>query len=527
MVFINARLEDSRGTHALLAATAQRTLDDAAIGYELASAAQPSENGWMQSRHASSSHANLVARSLPILGRSSSAASVWDAVVGYPVSSHYAPSSLTEKLLLRQSQAAVRQQYATRLPRPASAAQPGHMGRMPTRSSQGKAKDLSLSSDGNRPQLGLQRAHRLVVSVSKTRSPSRSPSRFKRTLTKDKTHFPASPGNDPSSPQRAVHHEKYMAPMTMLAYDAATVPHLLQAEAFDRRQIGHRRRVGTVLNALEADVTSLSKASAFRRSTIVLERNRYVEPHVLETTTAYKAKQKKPPPPPKPIEVEEWSLDKSIWAPRKEWSDSLHYYDTDEVERQKFERIWQAARVEQGLDKLITRNDDDGTADLDGDGTPDEVTEVGDVLWDFHDLLFCLFDYYCALGTNLGSMAFNNWSDFLTTCKLVSKKSKFCKKADMDRLFIAVDSRLGKASKSLNHVEFLAALVHLSINKYILPGILKDASEAMFKLLNDDIEANLDPRCFEEANSFRKEFCCACYAANPEAVSNIVPPPYL
>ncbi|KOO32951.1 flagellar associated protein [Chrysochromulina tobinii] len=170
-----------------------------------------------------------------------------------------------------------------------------------------------------------------------------------------------------------------------------------------------------------------------------------------------------PPPPPEP-EKEAWSLEQSIWAPRKKWCDALDFWDTDEVERKKFEWIWQTSRQEQGLDKLIMLHDDAGGVDEDGDGTPDEIEEVGDVLWDLHDLIFCAYDYYCGCGKNIQSMALNQWTDFIEDCKLVDRKSKFCKKADIDRLFITVDSRMGKPSKQLSRIEFLAALVHLGIN---------------------------------------------------------------
>ena len=239
----------------------------------------------------------------------------------------------------------------------------------------------------------------------------------------------------------------------------APEPHLQQAKAFDSRQKTWRQSASRALDSLEDDITSLSKAYAFRVYRGRLERNRYIVPHVLQKAKVYKAGKvivkEAPPPPP---EKEAWSLEQSIWAPRKKWCDALDFWDTDEVERKKFEWIWQTSRQEQGLDKLIMLHDDAGGVDEDGDGTPDEVEEVGDVLWDLHDLLFCAYDYYCGCGKNIQSMALNQWTDFIEDCKLVDRKSKFCKKADIDRLFITVDSRMGKPSKQLSRIEFLAAL---------------------------------------------------------------------
>lgn len=369
----------------------------------------------------------------------------------------------------------------------------------------------------NRPSL-----RSLVVQVqspsrlspgSKASSRERSPKRFSRTRHKGSSPEVASP-QQMRGKERGKDSDERVAPMTYLAASAPpwwdiSHAHLVQAHAFDRRQVERRRRASDALGSLESDATSLSKAAVFRQLMHHLERNRYVEPHVFERTKVYAAKQRPAPQAPVPEEPvdEPWSLETSIWAPRKLWSDSRDFLDTEEVERRKFDVIWQTARDQQGIDKLIMRNDDDGAVDADGDGTPDEVEEVADVLWEFHDLLFCLFDFYCGCGSNLLSMALNQWSEFIEDCHLVTKKSKYCKKADMDRLFIAVDARMGKPSKSLSQVEFLAALVHLCINRYVLTGDMRDVSEAMFRLLQDDVEASLSPSTLQEANHFRLRFC--------------------
>lgn len=338
----------------------------------------------------------------------------------------------------------------------------------------------------------------------------------------DSDHAPSRFGrSDTKSPfathqlhrQQSSLENRYLAPMVELSSTAPTwwrapEPHLQQAKAFDSRQKTGRQSASRALDSLEDDITSLSKAYAFRVYRGRLERNRYIVPHVLQKAKVYKAGKvivkEAPPPPP---EKEAWSLEQSIWAPRKKWCDALDFWDTDEVERKKFEWIWQTSRQEQGLDKLIMLHDDAGGVDEDGDGTPDEIEEVGDVLWDLHDLIFCAYDYYCGCGKNIQSMALNQWTDFIEDCKLVDRKSKFCKKADIDRLFITVDSRMGKPSKQLSRIEFLAALVHLGINRYVLPGVVSDVSEALSKLLQEDVEARLPAEIFEEANHFRTHFC--------------------
>ena len=56
-----------------------------------------------------------------------------------------------------------------------------------------------------------------------------------------------------------------------------------------------------------------------------------------------------------------------------------------------------------------------------------------------------IFTYYATRTADehsrgdIGAIGFNQWSYFVSDFGLVSKASKFCKRADMDRLFLAID----------------------------------------------------------------------------------------
>ena len=298
-----------------------------------------------------------------------------------------------------------------------------------------------------------------------------------------------------------------------------------EAEAFDGR---HRTRVARAKRfhqALDRDSTSISKQSAFHASAQGLLQNRYKAPYKLEAVRVFKARKRKA----KVEEVVEWSLPTSIWAGRAKWCDSRDFWDTDFVEHEKFETDWNRALKVQDLAKTILRADDgaDGGNDDDGDGIPDEVQEVRDVLWDFHDLYFQLFSYYASLNTkDITSITFNGWAQFVSDCKLASMKFKFCKKSDCDRIFIAVDSKsraaekeekvkgtqasgasdLGK--KELSRFEFLTAVVQLAIARYTMSGQLPDVSDAVARLLTVDVKQQLDvDNLFAESNVFRDTFC--------------------
>ena len=216
---------------------------------------------------------------------------------------------------------------------------------------------------------------------------------------------------------------------------------------------------------------------------------------------------------------------KSIWGPRCKFADSKDVYDNDETDMKRFKNDWERC-LQLGVAQLITRHDDDPGADEDGDGIPDEVVEVGTVLWQNHDAVCLIFSYYASMGgSSILTIGLNQWTQFLVDFKLVQKKSKYCKKSDMDRVFIAVDTASAKLEaqnafisktqgpsndekqKELNRVEFITCLANIAINRYILPGVMNDVSEALKRLLELDIQARMRPNLLADPNVFREAHC--------------------
>lgn len=118
---------------------------------------------------------------------------------------------------------------------------------------------------------------------------------------------------------------------------------------------------------------------------------------------------------------------------------------------------------------------------------------------------------------------------FFDDHKITSKTSKFCKKRDLDRLFIAIDSATGRYWRErikrggitieaqhrlenkgvISRVEFLAALVHVAILKYCDNGEMNDVSEALHRLLAQHLAPRVDPRISADPSIFRHKWCYA------------------
>jgi len=313
---------------------------------------------------------------------------------------------------------------------------------------------------------------------------------------------------------------------------------LVAADSFDLKYRTNVARAERIYYFLEHHHSTAEECDqAFDSAWMDVNATRYFEPERAQQQAPRPGTSKKPQKPrylPRggtaaPVAVNKFDVMKSIWAPRAKWADSKSVYDTDEVIAQRFTNDWNRA-LELGIVKMVLTYDDDAAQDDDGDGVPDEVVEVGTVLWENAELYFAIFSYYASIGGDVYSLGLNDWSLLTSEFGLVQKKSQFCKRSDMDQLFLAVDlaaalvekkkkamSKLGSISashddktKALNRVEFVAALVMLSINKYVRTDTkyqISDVSEALKRLLEVDLQSHFRPELLAPPNAFRRAYC--------------------
>jgi len=272
------------------------------------------------------------------------------------------------------------------------------------------------------------------------------------------------------------------------------------ADSFDKLHTQRWDQAEGLIFSLQRDPTHIAKQDAYSLATMELMMSRFKEPIELQGVKRYGTRG------PKQKARKSWKLEESIWAPRTKWADSRTFWDTDDVERKMFDHDWRRA-LDCGIGRYILRMDDDDEPGV------DEVQETYDVLWEFHDLINAIFDYYAATSASddITHMTMNAFTMFVTDCGFADNKSQYCKSTHFDQLFIAVDSSNagGKTDekynrkKALNRQEFIQCLVKIAIMRYVMPAILPDVSEAVHRMLSVDIEPHLDPLIFVEGNDFR------------------------
>ena len=224
-----------------------------------------------------------------------------------------------------------------------------------------------------------------------------------------------------------------------------------------------------------------------------------------------------------------WDISQSIWAPRAVWCDSKDFVDSDEVMNMRVACDWWRACA-MGLERLVGSK----ASSRDHDGMVDELEDINACMREHRALYFGLFTYYASQGTDVCFMYLNQWSQFVDDFQLANNKSKNLRKADLDRLFIAVDTQAAlkrteiikrEASgggrspsptplhmhddlkkKAFGRVEFLVALVHIAVLRYVETKKVPDVSEALHRLLAVDIGKRLNAPLFSCPNGYRTKY---------------------
>ena len=281
-------------------------------------------------------------------------------------------------------------------------------------------------------------------------------------------------------------------------------------DVFDRRHAMLSARATAALEGAAQGDHPFERAARFEAALLAVQRHRYALPQKVRQQQKIEVRPKTAPV------RRTWRLDESIWAPRQRTSESRAFYDTAALRRRMFECDWaRALQANRGsLTKHILRHDDDGSLDDNGDGVPDEVQEAGEALWAAQERIYAIFDFYASLGEkDVYSISQNAFTLFVADFGLHEEGSEFCTKKHLDMMFVAVNA--GKAEgeggfnqkHALNRQELLHLLVRVAIAKYVLTQQTQDVSDAIERLVQDDLARGLSPESSHSAADFRRRHC--------------------
>ncbi|KOO27716.1 hypothetical protein Ctob_009531 [Chrysochromulina tobinii] len=106
-----------------------------------------------------------------------------------------------------------------------------------------------------------------------------------------------------------------------------------------------------------------------------------------------------------------------------------------------------------GASKTIVAYDDDGFVDTDGDGIPDEVTEVENVLWQNYRIISNVYNYFASVEGPPHFLSVVGFNAFLDHFALVQKRSRFCTRSDFEMLVEAVQASSAQVHSSQDEVD--------------------------------------------------------------------------
>ena len=147
-----------------------------------------------------------------------------------------------------------------------------------------------------------------------------------------------------------------------------------------------------------------------------------------------------------------WNVLQSFWKARDCDSDGL--YDTVECYHAMIALDWKRALQDGRLERLIVRVEKRSGGDGDDSDEGGELEDCEEVLREHAELVYSVYDEYCLHGGNddsndIFSIEKVGFSALLNDFKIDVPKSKTCRLADLDTLFLEVNAASARAAKEM------------------------------------------------------------------------------
>lgn len=201
-----------------------------------------------------------------------------------------------------------------------------------------------------------------------------------------------------------------------------------------------------------------------------------------------------------------WSLETSIWAPRRAWSDSRDFYDSAGVLEKAIEADWLRANLDGSIVKSLGKN-----------ATDADVESVKTALKAFSQPIYSIFDMYASLGssTDIAHIQFNAYKKLLEDAKLIDTEPGRVSGSRWDELFVSLNASSASVEddefnhkKGINRQEFLELLVRATVLRF--QPLIEQLGASVRRLLQVDILPSVTenlPMALQNANDFRLQNC--------------------
>ena len=208
--------------------------------------------------------------------------------------------------------------------------------------------------------------------------------------------------------------------------------------------------------------------------------------------------------------VEPWSIENSVFAPRKKFSDARDFFDRTPLFDKMFDRDWHHALKKKQFVRFLTKSGGD-------DESPDDKLKlICSALKNYYFETEKLYRYYGVTGTGDSmTMQLNEWIMCATDCQLPDPESKLCTSSHLGTMFKVVNFEQESEGKememiaklnqdnALTRFEFIEILCRVADAKYVQVGTCASLAEAISVMYEMCIMPNLNPEVQMGTYDFR------------------------
>lgn len=278
---------------------------------------------------------------------------------------------------------------------------------------------------------------------------------------------------------------------------------IVAAEVFDETHYVHQERAESLLKVAGRRPTTDEQHRVFNRAVRDVANDRYFVPELAGEIPDIVVRQFKSVEKVEAM-MQPWSLDKSIWKPRKAWAESRDYHETEAFLRSCLELDWEQCLVSHNTRGFLMKQDESAHC----------LSACFDVLWDNAELIYSIYDFYSTLGStdDIFHINLNAFKALIDDCDIYVPGSKTCNLTAFDQLFILVnagtdEAGMQKKGRMLDRREWIEMLVRMAVLRFVSTGEFTSVPAALRQLINFKFLPNVNRHAIYDRRMYRNEHC--------------------